>query len=227
MEKPKLCVFCGKDESFGTMNVEHFVPRCLWDKERPAQTMTVPAHKKCNDRYSADNEYFRDMLAISEKCSKHPEVAKLNQGTLRRKLLKRRGYFVKNLKNVRVAPTYAETGLYVGHSPMFDWDWKRAETVLHNVMKGIFYAMNERPMPHEMQLDVGEVRDDADLVSLQKYVDAMCPWVGFGDDVFGARFVFHSADKYMYCLMQFYRSVTFFGSGLLSEKFAAEEQTCG
>ena len=63
---PQLCVYCGKDESFGKLTVEHFVPRCLWDKERPDGTLTVPAHEQCNKRYSADNDYFRDVLAISD-----------------------------------------------------------------------------------------------------------------------------------------------------------------
>jgi hypothetical protein len=84
-------------------------------------------------------------------------------------------------------------------------------------MKGVFFYLMEHPMPQNMNLEVGNIRDDADLIQLQSRIKVMSPWMGFGDDVFACRAVFHSADKYMMCLMQFYGSERFYGQGVLSE----------
>jgi hypothetical protein len=54
-----LCMFCGKDETFGPMNMEHFVPRGLWAGPRPSGTKTCPAHVECNKRFAEDSDYFR------------------------------------------------------------------------------------------------------------------------------------------------------------------------
>jgi hypothetical protein len=215
MELPRLCVFCGKDESLGPLTKEHFVPKCLWARKRPQHTLTVPAHDRCNREYSDDNEYFRDVLAIGDNCADHPEVQKLLRGKIRRKLRARRGAFLKTLQTAALYPVYTASGLFVGHAPRFDWDWNRMETVLKNVMKGMFFSLMAYPMPQEMELYVGNVRNESDLAQIRQVVDAMSPWMGFGDDVFGCRAVFHSTGKYMYCLMRFYRSELFYGQGVL------------
>ena len=214
---PRVCVFCGKDDAFGRMTKEHFVPKCLWDKELPKEIVTVPAHEECNRKYSGDNEYFRDVLAISDACSHHPEVRRLLRGTIRRKLRRRRGAFLKTLADAGVGPVFSEFGIYLGHAPQFDWNWSRIETVLKNVMKGLFFTLMKHPLPQEMTLTVGNVRNDGDLLQIRQAVNAMCPWMGFGDDVFGCRVVFHSTGKYMHCLMRFYRSELFYGQGVLAE----------
>jgi hypothetical protein len=170
---------------------------------------------ECNRRYSDDSEYFRDVLAIGDTCSSHPEVVKLLQGKIRRKIQKRRGALLKNLTNIGIRPIFTESGLYVGHGPQFDCDWDRIEVVLKNVMRGVFVTLMKYPMPQEMALTVGQVRDEHDLLQLRRVITAMGPWMGFGDDVFGCRAVFHSTGTYMHCLMRFYRTVLFYGQGLL------------
>jgi hypothetical protein len=210
-------MFCGKDRKFGKMTAEHFIPKGMWDGPRPSHTRTVPAHRECNNRYAEDNEYFRDAIALSESCIRHPEVLKLNLGSIRRKLRKQRGAFIKNFPDMGLKPVYSESGLYLGHAPQYTWNWDRIETVLKNVMKGIFFTLMKHPMPQEMELSIGHIRDEHDLIQVNQVVNAMCPWTGFGDDVFGCRAVFHSQDKYMFCLMQFYRSERFYGRGVLRE----------
>lgn len=207
-------MFCGKDDSFGKLTREHFVPRCLWDKG-PSQIITVPAHGECNRQYSADNEYFRDTLVTSEDCQNHPQVQAILAGPVRRKIQKRRGSFYNNFKNVVLRPQFTPSGIFTGLAPMHDVDWPRVETVLKNVMKGVFFWGMEHPMPQNMELEIGHIRGDTDMEYLKPAVDKLCEWNGFGDDVFLARYIFHSQDKYMHCLMQFYRSETFYGQGVI------------
>lgn len=73
-EKPKLCVFCGSDNSLGEMSIEHFVPQALSAAKRPQLTKTATAHKTCNEHFAADNEYFRDVLAIEEGAQGHAKT---------------------------------------------------------------------------------------------------------------------------------------------------------
>ncbi len=63
---PRLCMFCGEDQSKGPMSREHFVPQCLWDMGLPSLVLTLPAHVSCNQAFSDDNDYFRLVLAYDE-----------------------------------------------------------------------------------------------------------------------------------------------------------------
>jgi hypothetical protein len=217
-------MFCGKDESFGRMTVEHFVPKCLWDGKRPSFTRTVPAHMKCNNKYAADNEYFRDVLAFDDAASNHPEVIKLTDGTLDRKMRKRHGAVLKVLKNMRIRPRLTPAGLYVGHAPVFDCDWERMRIVLRNIMRGMFYTVKNYPLPQDMELKLTHIPDDTALLPAKSIVDQMSPCRGFGDDVFACRYVFHENDDYMVCLMHFYAARMFFGSAMIPADRRAKEQ---
>lgn len=205
----QLCVFCGKDESYGPMTREHFVPRALWDKERPQLTRTVPAHKACNKQYSDDNEYFRDVLAMEEGAKYHPEVIKLHEGTLKRKFERRFGSVRKTLKDLRLRQMITPSGLYVGDAPSFRCNWPRLERVLRNVMKGIYYTVKNEPLPQGNEYLIN-VPYDNDFV--RAAIEHMVPWQSFGDTVFMCRYGFNSKQPgAVGCLMRFYEHRLFFG----------------
>src|SRR5215471_20943732 len=145
-------MFCGGDESFGPMNKEHFVPKCLWSGPRPNLTRTVPAHVECNKACSDDNEYFRDALVLEDGSQNHPEARKLQDGALLRKIRKRPGGFKHILKNSGYRPVFSPSGLYVEHAFAFVVDWPRMQRVLFNIMKGVFYTVYDEPMPKDWKL---------------------------------------------------------------------------
>lgn len=207
---PKLCMFCGKDDSFGPMTKEHFGFKALWNDRRPDKTKTVWAHKDCNKSFSDDNDYVRDILAMEAGASKHPEVKKLHEGKLKRKLEKRPGAFVKTLKNLRLIPQFTPNGIWVGNAPTFEVDWPRVERVIKNVAKGVYFETNRIPMPDDFLIEVITIGTEQLAAEVKPMIDQMVPWQGFGDDVFLCRYINSPNRRRMNCLMQFYRHRFFY-----------------
>lgn len=219
---PNLCMFCGKDEIFGPMNKEDFVPKCLWEKgHRPPNVQTVPAHESCNSGFSKDNEYVRDVLAMEEGVTQKCDAgAFVNGGAIKRKFQHRFGSVVNTLKNLQMRPVTTSSGLIVGCHPSFEVDWARIDRVLLNVMKGIFFVVDKRPMPNDFLSCVQDVRN-MNLRPYEHLISDMVPWQTFGDDCFMCRyrFVRRPDTVRMNCLMQFYRSRCFFGE-TISPRFS-------
>lgn len=217
---PKLCMFCGRDESYGEMNREDFVPRGLWeDGKRPPAVKTVPAHKKCNESFSQDNEYFRDVLALEEGASVRCKAAKdVSDGAIQRKFKRRFGSLAKNIKSVQITAVTTRSGIVYEYRPAFEVDWKRIETVLFNVMKGIFFTVKKSPMPADYHHWIQDIRL-LHQAPLERVISDMTPWQSFGDDAFACRYRFlHRPDVVgMDCLLQFYRNRCFFGQAVSPE----------
>ncbi|HZZ80875.1 MAG TPA: hypothetical protein VFE62_20400 [Gemmataceae bacterium] len=214
----QLCAFCGNDDSDERLTTEHFVPRALWDGARPPYTRTVPVHDTCNRHFSGDNEYFRDVLVMEDGAKAHPEVQKLLKGKIKRKIHKRPGAIKNALKNLQMREVRTPGGLYLGHAPSFSMDWPRIRRVLQNVMKGIFYSVQNRPLSADTVYQVVPIESQEDeraLADLEPLIAQMNPWVGFGDDVFACRYVFEEkAGDVLLCFMQFYRHRIFMGSAI-------------
>jgi len=204
-------MFCGKDKSFGPMSKEHFVPKALWDGERPQHTKTCPAHKSCNESFAGDNDYFRDVLVSEAGTKAHPEAQKLHVGKLKRKIENQIGSMRTVFEDVALRPVITPGGLYLGHAPMFRVDWPRINRVLLNVMKGIYYTAKGDPLPPDWKWAV--LRDEEiDHETMQPLFDEMpTQWTTFGDDVFGCRYITNDEHGGIACLMQFFRRRTFFG----------------
>lgn len=206
----KLCMFCGKGPRPGDkLTSEHFVPKCLWDKERPTLMRTVPAHRSCNGAFAADNEYFRDVLILEAGAHEHPEVIKLHQNSFQRKLTNQYGRVRSTLKDLSLRPAFSKGGLYLGHAPAFDCDWPRMIRVLQNVMRGIYFTVKKEPMPLDMQFNISVPYDSP---RNRELVEPMMPWQGFGDDVFACRYGFNTEyPGSIACLMKFYQYRMFLG----------------
>jgi hypothetical protein len=172
----------------------------------------MPAHVACNQKYSDDNEYFRDVLVAQEGIQRHPVARQLQHGQLRRKMEKLPGAFFKTFRNLGLRRLKTKSGLLLGRHPVFDVDWSRVETVLENVVKGVFYKLKGRPAPCECPIRVCRAEAAANEPFFNALVEKMVPWQGFGDDVFACRYV--TDDRHqdaLACLLMFYRFSVFFG----------------
>lgn len=219
-QQPKLCMFCGLDQSHGPMNREHFVPKGLWGGARPTKTKTVWAHKKCNSAFSDDNEYFRDVLAI-DAFNRHPEAEKLVDGAIHRKLKKHPKSLLKSLRGIGIRPVYSESGLFLGNLPSFTVDWDRIQRVLANVTKGIYLTSKRIPIPSDFKIHI-RFADDRFFFAWKAYLDCLGDWKTFGDDVFATRWSFFQDDpRAMACVMQFYNRFQFFSLTVPPEVDAA------
>jgi hypothetical protein len=210
---PKLCVFCAGDATLGPMNKEHFAFKGLWGGPRPTRTKTVWAHESCNANFSADNEYFRDVLVMDAGAEQHPEVARLLKGKIHRKLRDHPGAILKILKNPRLIPQFTPSGLYVGKVPAFIVDWLRMERVLKNFVRGIYLTAVRQPLPADCLVAVAPLTQ-ALAKDWRDMIDLMVGWQSFGDDVFMCRYVTSRTPPRINCLMQFYRRRLFVGEAM-------------
>lgn len=211
-----LCMFCGSEISTADLTMEHFIPQGLWEKGHlPTKMKTLPAHKCCNQSFAADNEYFRDVLAMEDGAARHPAAKQLQSGAIRRKFNNRFGSIVNTLKNLGIRRVRTRSGIELGGRPSFEVDWTRLERVLANAMKGIFYVSQERPMPQHFRIFVSDVRHvNRDWV--ETVAKFMVPWQSFGDTAFCCRYVVSSREpiEKMTCLMQFYEHRLFVGEAI-------------
>jgi hypothetical protein len=171
---PNLCMFCCGVIEQADLSMEHFVPKCLWeDGYRPDHTQTVPAHKSCNNSFSKDNEYVRNVLVLEEGALKSCDGARIvSEQTIARMIQKRPGTIIKAMKNLGNRPVTTSTGIYVGNEPAFDVDGSRIARVLVNVMKGIFFLTQKVPMPHDFEPEVHDT-NLLDRSQFRRTVDAM------------------------------------------------------
>jgi hypothetical protein len=224
--KSKLCMFCAQAIDAGNLSSEHFVPKGLWEEGyRPQGMKTLPAHKSCNAAFSKDNEYFRDVFAIEAGADRDPAAQRVQQGSLRRKMLKRPGSITKTLRNAGPKPVRTRTGIYLGQQPGFEVDRERIARVLFNVMKGIFYVSQGTPMPQEFISSVWDVNDLPEHV-VQHAAGFMVPWQSFGDSAFRCRYVVSSQRpiEKMTCLLQFYQNRIFLGEAVAPSLVGANKE---
>ena len=214
-----LCMFCGREIDDIELTQEHFVPKCLWEKgSRPNKTRTLPAHRSCNNSFSEDNDYFRDVLAAEMGAEKNEAARLVQQGSLKRKLSKRPGAIFKNLSNIKHVWVTLPSGLVI-QTLSYEVDSNRIARVLHNVIKGIYYTTQREPLPEGYVLEAVDLAivDDKEYSGfVQKTVSLMVDWQSFGDDAFACRYVVSSSKPItkMNCLMQFYGNRLFFGQAL-------------
>ena len=205
MKNPDLCVFCGKDESVGPMNREHFIPKALWDGVRPAATKTVPAHVSCNKSFSDDVDLFRDILALDAAATGHSEVQKLLNGKLKRKIEKRARSIQQKTKPV-VLPNTSETGLSLGPAVFMQVEPDLLVRVLRNVARGLYYSERKHLVPLDADIAVIHL-DNTNMIQLGGFVSSLGKTESFGDDVFRYKREFDPAA--MACVLAFYKTRRF------------------
>jgi hypothetical protein len=214
MAKKTLCMFCGKDASAGPMNREHFVPKCFWSKGHRAQKMRpVPAHIVCNEKWSDDNEYLRDILVSEAGAESHPQVRLLRNNELRRKRENYPGAMAKLYAKVKLVPQITASGIYTGDAPAFDVDWPRMHGVLQNIVRGIHYVTAPVPLPVDCVIAVRPATPEL-MKRFQSTLEQMVDPQGFGDDVFACRYVNTFEPPTIRCIFQFYGRRIFIGEAL-------------
>ena len=205
---PMQCMFCGGDESLGPMNKEHFVPRALWAGKRPPGTITVPAHISCNQVFSDDNDCFRTFL-VSQEGTEHPEADKIRNGPVLRMAFDRPRQYSRYIQNFAYRPRFTETGIFLGYHGSFGFEYQRINRVIKNVVKGLFYFLQGRPILSTTEISAYSHPNEPHPQT-EWFINKMSPWYGFGDTVFGWRYVFCENREQMACLMCFYQSKLFY-----------------
>jgi hypothetical protein len=132
-----ICYICGKRNA---KTKDHVPPKCFLPKSNPvgSHRLTLWAHTKCNQEYSKDEEYLRDLLAppaidypqgnhMIEKAKKaweHPA------GKVRLE------NFLQEAKEVELR---SSSGLTIGKALGIPYDYERVRRVGLKIAQGIIY----------------------------------------------------------------------------------------
>lgn len=198
---PNQCMFCTKEISDIEFSREHFVPKCFFEKSLrnniDLKGLELPAHKNCNNSFSADKEYVRNVLAGGLGAENSSGAKALVNGAI--------SNFMKNssakkleatYKNIKHRPGFTESGLYLGKKPSFEVEWSRIERVLFNIMKGIFFKVKKKPMPADFHLWVNDASTLPREI-VEHNIKVMVPWqtVSGDPDVFQCRYAFQEVNE--------------------------------
>ncbi|HNO75746.1 MAG TPA: hypothetical protein PKG49_09075 [Nitrosomonas mobilis] len=137
LKKPKhseTCVYCGS--SAGTS--DYVPPRSFFPKPRPSNLITVPCCRRCNQRKEKDEEFFLATFMFSDaaqtKVGQELWVEKMN-----RLYFRGRGVGSAIRKRMRPLNLVTPSGLYAGKSIGVEIDYDRLDSVVKNVVRGLYY----------------------------------------------------------------------------------------
>jgi hypothetical protein len=133
----KKCIYCGESRN---LNKDHIPPKNLFAKPRPANLITVPSCKLCNESFRKDDEYFQIIMHTRFETGGHPELLKLKAKLARSLKREESVRFHKKIKeSIFTAEVVSKGGLYLGMAPALRVQGKRLERVATRIVRGLFY----------------------------------------------------------------------------------------
>lgn len=143
------CYLCGNS---GADTRDHVPPKGFLERGnyKGIQRITLPAHARCNQAFSDDEEYVRDLLGpAAELLGLHGVDTILEKSDKSRKReagFKRRQEFLKNAKVMQLRTT---SGIYHGRAVDVPFDRDRLHRVGAKIARGIIYHDAKAVVPHD------------------------------------------------------------------------------
>ena len=214
-----LCIYC-QDRPANT--VEHVIARAFFGSMQPRRAIKVPACAECNGGrgdggrrpLTMDEEYVRTVLASELNSSNHPVAAKLLTNEVQRSFENSPGLLHHLGANMRVVNARTAQGIIIPNMPQMTIDGYRIARVLIKIVRGLFYAVNDRPLPPKWPVQVSARITGTQLKTISGMMDRWkrnTGWWNVGDE---KAFTFKCAmDKpdstASIWLLVFYQSVAF------------------
>lgn len=141
----KTCIYCRSGED---MTVDHIPPKALFPEPRPSNMVTVPCCKKCNESFSKDDEYFRNVLVSHAFVSSDPNVQAVNEKLLRSMIRPEGAAMARAIReSLHVVDVTSRGGIYLGRSPAMAVTADRINCVTDRIARGLFYITHNYPVP--------------------------------------------------------------------------------
>lgn len=147
----KYCVYCQKNIAD---TLDHIPSRGLFPDTKDVKFLTVPACRKCNRGFSADEEYFRNFTANVSILSS-PSADLLLATKIKRSIDRRPGLGLKLFQRMSLVNLITEEGIYLGPKTKVDIvqeDKERIATVIQKYIKALFFHHFEKPLPYENKI---------------------------------------------------------------------------
>lgn len=113
------CYLCGAPATTS----DHIPPRGVFPSPRPANLITVPACKACNQGCSLDDEYFRTVVSAVSRDS--PQSLYLLKQRILPRVREKPAMGIALLKSVRRVDVYSKGGIFLGQAPQVTFDSAR------------------------------------------------------------------------------------------------------
>jgi hypothetical protein len=132
----KECIYCGSSDADSR---DHVPPRALFPSPRPA-LITVPCCSSCNNSFSKDDTYFRDMLCFRQELAENEAVKQLLPLVIRsiggdgREAYS--GY-IRSRFSQQIA--FTPSNLWIGDQPTIKVDLARFHATMARIVVGLFY----------------------------------------------------------------------------------------
>lgn len=196
----RKCIFCG---SLHDLTSEHIPPKSIFPAPRPANLITVPACKTCNQGFQKDEEYFR--LAISCLCGDSTKFQNLILDNVTRQLTHQPKLATTMQRDLFPIKIDGEV-LYgiSSHNLRFDH-------IMQKIIKGLYFHEQGRRLPSNQHLtwnfmDAKYMRTMG-LATIQALQGSTAKDIASGVFQYTVRF---SKNGNSFWILNFYNSVGFF-----------------
>ena len=133
-----VCYICCKP---GADDRDHVIPSSFFNKPRPADLLTFPAHHKCHSKM--DEEYFR-VLAAGQGPEDNKSATDLWKGKIFRSV--KRNMPLKDLIRSSMldnVPLISEGGIYMGSTPAIRFDHNTIDPMIKKIVRGLYFQKTE------------------------------------------------------------------------------------
>jgi hypothetical protein len=141
--KPGFCTYCEKQKK---LTVDHVPPKVLLVKPYPANLLTVPACRDCNESFMKDDEYTRTVIALDVRAAKN-SVAKEKLPAVIRSLQRTdaKGFADYLARQSRFSTILGPDGAPMGQT--IEVDRGRVNKTGARIMRGLYFTETGKPIP--------------------------------------------------------------------------------
>lgn len=129
-----VCYICCNP---GADDRDHVIPYSFFNKPRPANLLSFPAHHKCHSKM--DEEYFR-VLAAGQGLEESTSATDLWKGKIFRSV--GRNMPLRELiwsSIIDNAPIISNGGIYMGSTPAIRFDRKKIDPMIKKTVRGLYF----------------------------------------------------------------------------------------
>jgi hypothetical protein len=205
-----ICHLCGKAIDKGEISREHVPPKSFFPfKVRQGLNLkVVPAHKKCNESYREDEEYFQHCL-YAQVLNAKPKISPALAADFKRRAAKPQtpAMFRKILSetsNITPGGIFLPFGKYA-----ISVDEIRVQRVVMKVFQGVYYNRYNNFLTLKRIKDLRTCIEEPEVPELYQLSWQVTPQEGVYKSVFSYKFFSHESFEFELCSMFFWEAVMF------------------
>lgn len=148
------CIYCGATTD---LTDDHVPPKCLFERPRPTNLITVPSCRPCNERFGRDDEYFKTATVFRWDTDTHPVALARRDSAMRAMQRGEAAGFLRLFTDtLERTPLVLHSGVYVGDGGRFEVDIGRIRSVVARIVRGLHYAKVGETLPFDQEIIVLE-----------------------------------------------------------------------